>query len=364
MFTETVSGEAVGVRYPHSCPTLGMEEIEACNQVMLSGNIAVGERIERFERAIAEYVGCRYAVATANGTVALHLTLLALGIGPGDEVILPTSVCPGVLYAVEYVGAQPVIADTNVGDFNLNVDHVRSLLTPRTRAIIAPHLFGIPSDLEELLALGVPVIEDCAQSIGAEYRSRRVGSFGVASVFSFYATKLLTSIDGGMMATDDLQLADRARDLRYYGGKHDYQRRYNYKMQNLHAAIGLVQLEKLPGFLACRAELVATYHAALTSCPKLQCFEIPQHKRSAHYRYIVKVDTDLCEFSEKMHQQGVIVGHPIFELLHRWIDGTVSEYTNAEDLYETTVSLPLYPKLTADDVLAVANAVLAALEVR
>ena len=173
---------------PHSRPTLGAGEIRAATAVIESGHIAEGEAAKDFENEFARRLGVGYAVATSSGTAALHLSLLAMGIGVGDEVIMPGYVCTALLNAVSYVGASPVLADINPQTYNIDPDDVKNRLTERTRAIVVPHLFGLPADMESLLALNVPIIEDCAQAVGGFYNGSPLGTLGDVGIFSFYAS--------------------------------------------------------------------------------------------------------------------------------------------------------------------------------
>lgn len=248
---------------PHSKPHIDEDEIEAALSVLKSGNIAVGPEIERFEKSMAKYIGSKHAVAVNNGTAALHMALMALGVSSGDEVIIPASVCPALLHAIEYTGASPIICDVNEHDLNLNYDSAKQAITSSTKAIILPHMFGMPSDIERFQSLEIPLIEDCAQSLGSEYKGKKLGSFGALSTYSFYATKVMTSIDGGMILTNDDKMAMYMRDIRYYGGKRDYTKRYNYKLQNLNAVIGITQLKKLDSFLLEREKQFNTLLNAL-----------------------------------------------------------------------------------------------------
>lgn len=333
---------------PHSKPFLDNKELEKILEVYTSGNIAVGREIEEFEEKIANYIGKKYAIATSSGTTALHLLLYGMGIKKDDEIIIPASVCPGVMHAVEYTGATPIIADINEKDFNISVEHTKKLITKNTKAIIVPHMFGLPSDIDELLTLNIPIIEDCAQSIGAKYKNKKVGSLGYASIFSFYATKMFTSIDGGMILTDDEELAEVLKDLRYYGGKRDYKLRFNYKMQNINAAVGLVQFEKLESLLVERSRLANKY---FTIFSKVKWIKILNQstgiKVSSNYRFIVKIDEEKKEFFEGICKKyKIVLGDTIFEDLSVFAPKYFNEpLQNTQNLINSTYSFPLYPNI-------------------
>lgn len=233
-------------------PSMGPEERAAVLAVLESGQLAQGPRVAAFEEAFAAFVGAPFAVAVSSGTAALHLALLAHGVGPGDEVVVPAFTFAGTANAVVLAGARPVFADVREHDLNLDPASVAGALTRRTRAVVPVHLYGAPAPVDELRRLceerGVVVIEDAAQAHGAEAGGRRVGAAGTAC-WSFYATKnMTTGGEGGMVTTDDPKVADRVRLLRNQGERERYRTEtpaFNYRMTELAAAIGLVQLEKL-----------------------------------------------------------------------------------------------------------------------
>jgi perosamine synthetase len=233
-----------------------------------------GKYIERFERTFADYCGVRSALSCANGTVALHLALLALGVGPGDEVIVPTLTYVATANAVVYCGATPVFVDSESQTWNMDPSQLAALVTPRTRGIIVVHLYGHPADMDPILEVarkhGLFVVEDAAEAHGATYKGRKAGSFGDIATFSFYGNKVITTGEGGMVCTDDEALARKVRQLKGQG--QDLQRRYwfpivgyNYRMTNVAAAIGLAQLERIDWHVARRREVAAWYRKHLDS---------------------------------------------------------------------------------------------------
>ncbi len=237
-----------------------------------------GQYIERFEQAFADFCGVRYALACTNGTVALHLALLALGIGQGDEVVVPALTYVATANAVTYCGATPVLADSELATWNMDPAALEACITPRTRAIVVVHLYGHPVDMDPVLALarerGLFVIEDAAEAHGALYKGKKVGSLGDIATFSFYGNKIITTGEGGMVCTDDEGLARRVRQLKGQG--YDPERRYwfpivgyNYRMTNIEAAIGLAQLEKIDWHIARRREVASCYRRHLQSVDKV-----------------------------------------------------------------------------------------------
>ena len=227
-----------------------------------------GQYVQRFETAFAEFCNVKHAISCCNGTVALHLALLALGVGPGDEVIVPTLTFVATANAVTYCGAQPTFVDSEPETWNLDPSLLEDLITPRTKGIIVVHLYGHPVDMDPVLVVarkrGLFVIEDAAEAHGAEYKGRRVGSLGDIATFSFYGNKIVTTGEGGMVVTSDDALVARVRQLKGQGM--DPNRRYwfpmigyNYRMSNVAAAIGLAQLEEVEWHIARRREIAAQY---------------------------------------------------------------------------------------------------------
>ncbi len=233
-------------------PIVGEAEVEAVRQVLLSGNYVSGATVAAFEAAFAKYIGTEYAVAVSNGTSALHIALEAMGIGKGDEVIVPPLTFFATVSSVLYLDAIPVFADLDLDDLCLSPDGVRDKITSRTRAILPVHLFGAAAKMDQLLGLadqhGISILEDCAQAHGTEYKNRKVGGIGRAGAFSFFATKHMTTGEGGMITTNDETIVETAKILRSHGmsGRDDHVRLgYNNRMTELEAAMGLVQLQKL-----------------------------------------------------------------------------------------------------------------------
>ena len=259
--------------YPIAEPDIGELEIEYVTDAVRSGWVSsLGRYVEEFERGFAEFCHTRHAVSTANGTVALHLTLAALGIGPGDEVIVPTLTFIATASAVIYAGAVPVFVDSEPQTWCLDPAAVERAVTPRTRAIIPVHLYGHPADMDPILETAsrhnLIVIEDAAESHGATYKGRMTGGLANAGIFSFYGNKLITSGEGGMLVTNDSALAERANFLhdhamrpetRYYHSEIGY----NYRITNLQAALGLAQLRRAPELIARKREIMSWYREFL-----------------------------------------------------------------------------------------------------
>ena len=346
---------------PHSRPTLSEADAQKVAQVVLSGWIAQGREVEAFEREVAALVGHRGGVAVSSGSAALHLALRALGVGPGAEVVIPTYVCDALHHAVSHAGATAVLADAASGTLSLDPDDVKRRLTGRTKAIILPHAFGLTAGVEAFLAMGVPVIEDCAQAIGALDAGRPVGSRGALAVFSFYATKMLTTGEGGMVTAGDPALLARVRDLREYDERADLAPRFNWKLTDLQAALGRSQLARLGEFIQRRRVIAAAYCRALAGSA---CKPPPDDAggRHVYHRFVIAVPRPLDPLIKRLETGGVQCRRPVFRPLHRAVG--LGEYPAAERLWERSLSIPCYPSLTDADVGRVAEAVSSALDGR
>ena len=330
---------------PHSKPTLGEEEVKAVAAVIESGHIAEGEVVARFEETFAEKMGVQHAVAVSSGTAALHLALLAMGVGPKDQVIIPSYVCSALLHAVKYAGAQPVLAEIDPLTYNIDPDDVSKRITNRTRAIIVPHMFGLAADLDRLLKLDVPIIEDCAQAVGGTYHQKPLGAFGDAAIFSFYATKMMATGEGGMVTSNSPEFIARIRDLKSYDGKTADTVRYNYKMTDMQAALGEVQLERLPYFITQRRKIARKF------CEDFTILNIklpPETEDHIYYRFVIGLETDCEGFIRKLVQKAVGCARPVFLPIHYHLkkDG----YPVTDKVWDTSFSIPIYPSLENSEI--------------
>ncbi|MBL7180820.1 MAG: DegT/DnrJ/EryC1/StrS family aminotransferase [Desulfobacterales bacterium] len=335
---------------PHSRPTLGPEEMAAVADVIESSQIAQGKVVYEFEKAFAQKIGTTYAVSTNSGTAALHLTLLAMEVGENDEVIIPSYVCTALLNAVRYTGAEPVLAEIDPDTYNLEPDDVRRKLTSRTKAVVVPHLFGLPADMEGLLDLNVSIIEDCAQAVGSTYRQKCVGTFGKAAVFSFYATKVMTTGEGGMVVSASKDFMDRVRDLREYDNRDEYKIRYNYKMTDIHAGIGLAQLSRLETFIQRRRIIAKLYDQAFESLE----LQLPPRKQGhIYFRYVIGLGTDAGPWIQNLKEKGVGCARPVYLPLHQYLG--LEGFYQTEKAWRESLSIPIYPLLSEADAHRVIN---------
>ncbi len=343
---------------PHSRPWITSADVRAAARVLKGGMLAQGAEVAAFEAEAGAFLDLPPGVAVASGTAALHLALLALGVGPGDEVLLPSYVCVAPLHAIEYVGASPRLADVDPATYNLDPADARRRLTRRTRALIVPHLFGLPADLDALLALGPPIIEDCAQSFGARYRDKLAGAFGALSIVSFYATKLLTTGEGGMVFSQDRRLLDHIRDRRDYDERRRHAVRYNYKMTDFQAALGRSQLRRFPGMLARRAAIARRYHRGWAHLPAR--LPSPRADRThVFHRFVIGLPAAASPKAQALATLGVTARRPIHRPLHALLG--LKGYPGAAEAFRHALSVPLYPALTSGEEALVIRAVLRSL---
>ncbi len=336
---------------PHSRPTIGDQEISALTEVLRSGQVAQGPRVEAFERGMAALLEVQGGVAVGSGTVALELALLALGVGPGDEVILPSYVCAAPWLATVRVGASPRIVDIEPDTYAIDPAGAEKALSPRTRAVIVPHLFGLPADLSRLQGLGVPLIEDCAQTLGATEQGRQIGGVGQVAVCSFYATKLLCTGEGGMLLSNDAAILEKGRALRGYDEQPALEAAaFNRKMTDLQAAIGLQQLAQFELFLDRRARIAVRYQAAFATT-SLVLPSIPEGRTHVFYRYVVRVPPSgrsLDDILARLEGRGVQCRRPVFRPLHRYLN--LEGFRESEQAHASALSVPLYPSMTEKEV--------------
>jgi dTDP-4-amino-4,6-dideoxygalactose transaminase len=344
---------------PHSKPTVGKEEASGLQKVLTSGRLTTGEEVTYFEQEMASYLGLTGGVATSSGTAALHLSLLALGVKEADEVIIPSFTCNALLNAVHYCRATPIVVDIDEGTMNISFSATHKALSKNTAAIIVPHMFGHPvENMSDFLALGPPVIEDCAQSLGATSHGTMTGTSGAITMFSFYATKVITTGHGGMVVSRNEDLLDHVRDLREYDKKTEYRTRYNYCMTDLQGKMGRIQLEKLPTFLTARMKRAQWYTKHLSG---LEGVVLPTQK-GIYYRYVVKITKGkLQEALEHLHQNGIEAQRPVFSPLHRYLG--LNGFDNTEKVFSEALSLPLYPRLKTEEVAYTARFLNRALQV-
>ncbi len=332
---------------PHSRPCLGPEEEEAACRVIRSGHLAAGTEVDAFESELADYLGVAHVIAVSSGSAALHISLLALNVGSGDAVAMPSYVCSALLNAAQHVGAEPVLADVDPLTLNLAPEDVARRLTPNTRAVFLPHMFGRAAPVQAFLDLGRPIIEDCATSLGARSDGRVLGSLGILSIFSFYATKVICAGEGGAIATSDPTLAQRARDLREYDGRSDALPRFNYKLTDVQAAIARVQLSKLDSLISKRRGLGERYIKELSdtsaSLPGFREGEFP-------FRFVIRHERPAEKLIPSFEKRGIAASRPVSCPLHRKLKLPDRDFPNTAEAFERDLSIPIYPALSEKEV--------------
>jgi perosamine synthetase len=348
---------------PIGTPLTDEQEIAAVSEVLRSGMLAQGPGVEMFEKEFSSYCGTRHGIAMNNGTAALHATLLALGIGPGDEVILPAFTFFATASSVCMCGAKPVFVDVDRETFNLSIDALQNALSAGTRAVIGVHLFGQPFEVNTVKEIcgerGIHLVEDAAQAHGATCHGRKVGSFGTAGCFSFYPTKNMTTGEGGFVTTDDDQVSQKIRQIINHGQSEKYLHTmlgFNYRMTDIGASIGLAQLRKLDSFNARRRETAQYYNSNLRYPGLIPPRTVPGSVHVYH-QYVVRV-TEECRLNRdqvamKLKDKGIgtAVHYPI--PLHR--QPVFSKYARqthcpvSEALAKEVLSLPVHPRVTDAD---------------
>ena len=364
---------------PFARPALGEEEIAEVVDTLRSGWITTGPKVERFTAAFIDYVGGRYAVPVSSATAGLHIALLALGVGPGDEVITTPLTFVATLNTIVHCGAAPVLADIDAATLNVRVEEVERKVTKNTKAIVPVHYVGQPADLDPILELaatrGVAVLEDAAHAVGAEYKGRRIGSFPTTSVFSFHPNKNMTTGEGGMVVTEDEAVFEKASLLKFHGMDRESWKRfakagrprydvavpgYKYNMMDLQAALGLHQLKRLDGFLAERARLARRYDEKLAGAVGLILPQrVPYPVRHAWHLYTPLVDIDRLtidrdRFMSELSARNIGTGlhytaaHEFSYYASRF-GWKPEDFPEAHFVSERIVSLPLFPGLSDAD---------------
>lgn len=368
---------------PFSRPAIGDEEIKAVEGVLRSGWITTGPQNHQLEQDFCEKFGSKHAIAICSATAGMHVVLMAMGIGPGDEVITPSQTWVSTINIITLLGAEPVMIDVDRDTLMINADDVKKAITPKTKAIIPVHYAGAPCDLDALRAVakdaGIPLIEDAAHAVGTRYKNEWIGEKGT-SIFSFHAIKNVTCAEGGLVVTDNDELANKVRCLKFHGlGVDAFDRQiqgrkpqaevvepgYKYNLSDIHAAIAVVQLSRLDEMNAKRAELVALYRENLKNSP-LEMLSVPEYSHlHANHLFMVRVDKKTCgidrdTFMEKLKQKEIGTGlhfraahtQKYYRERYPSLSLPQSEWNSA-----TLCSLPLFPDMSNEDVIRVTDAI-------
>ena len=347
-------------------PSIDADELREIEGVLASGYLTQGPKVVEFEHLIAELVGTRHAFAMTSATTALHLSLVALGIGPGDEVIVPDFTFPATANVVVQQGARPVMTDVELATFTMIPDDLKAKITSRTRAIMPVHAFGLAADMDPILSIardhGIPIIEDAACAIGSTYYGRKVGALGALGCFSFHPRKAITTGEGGMITTDDDALADRIRLLRSHGGVRENGRftflaaGFNYRLSDILAAVGVAQSRKLASIIASKRALADRYRSLLDGLDGVAVPIEPAWGGHVYQSFVVLLDDRISRDGviEHMKQAGIettlgtyaMHAQPYFQNAFGLRAG---DLPNSYRAFQQSLTLPLYPGLSDDD---------------
>ena len=353
---------------PIAKPIIGDEEKKAVLDVLDSGMLAQGKKVQEFEDSFAKLIGVKHAIATSNGTTALHATLLAHNIGPGDEVITTPFTFIATANAIKMAGATPVFVDIDEKTFNIDPDLIEGAITAKTKAIIPVHLFGLPAEMDRIKDIAdrhnLIIIEDACQAHNSEFQLKKAGSFGTGC-FSFYPTKNITTGEGGMITTNNDFIAKKVRKIINHGSEQQYYHDilgYNFRMTDLAAAIGIAQLKYLQEFTVARRRNAAYLSENLQNIPGLILPEI----KDGHvfHQYTIKITPEFKltreEFINHLYNNGIACS--IFYPLPIHQQQTYSEYNHlsfpiSEKISQQVLSLPVHPSLTKEDLLRIASVI-------
>ena len=350
-----------------SSPDLDESDVRAVVEVLRSGRLALGPKAVEFERSMAEYVGVRHAVAVSSGTAALHVIVKALGIGPGDDVLVPSFTFAASVNAILYEGGCPVFVDIEEETFNLDPADLERRITPRTKAAMVVDVFGHPADWDALhriaAARGLILIDDCCEALGAEYRGSRLGSFGRAGAFAFYPNKQITTGEGGVIVTNDDEIARLSRSLRNQGRgemgawlQHE-RLGYNYRLDEMSAALGVSQLARVESSIEKRSRVAAMYTERLGHLPYVRVPKVLPHVRMSWFVYVITLEPGIHRdpVMAAMERRGIPVrGYFTPTHLQPYIRGECGmEPTTlpvTESVARRTIALPFHNNLAAADI--------------
>lgn len=359
-------------------PTLQGNELKYATEAIRSGWISSsGNFIKKFEDGFSAYCGVSHGVACSNGTTALHLALEAMGIGRGDEVIIPTFTMIASCNAVIYTGARPVLVDSELATWNINPDKIEEKITPRTKAIMVVHTYGHPVDMDKIRKIadkhGLFILEDAAEAHGAEYKGKKTGSLGDIACFSFYSNKILTTGEGGMVVTRNEEWAERARALRnHYFGEPRFLHQhlgYNYRMTNVQAAIGLAQLEQIEKLVDARRRNAHTYNSLLCNIKGITTPPEAPWAKNVYWMYGVLVQDvfgmGMPRLREELLKRGVdtrtfFIGmhkQPAYHVTDECFPDCSGSYPNSDELEKRGFYLPSSSHLTKEQIAEVVNAI-------
>jgi perosamine synthetase len=371
---------------PFHIPEITDDEVQSVVETLRSGWLTTGPKVKQFETEFAKYIGCQHAIAVNSGTAALHLALDAVGIHEGDEVIVPTMTFAATAEVVLYSKARPVLVDCKSDTFNMDPEQIEAAITSRTKAIVPVHYAGQPADMNRLLEIAkeykLKVIEDAAHALPAKYRGQNVGTMGDITCFSFYATKPITTGEGGMVTTDNDEYAERIGIMSLHGISKDAWKRYSsegswyyeilypgykYNLTDIAAAIGVEQLKKCDQFWQARKRIADMYNIGFAEVREVRTPKCEPCMQHSWHLYVIQLELERLrinrsEFIETLKNEGVVTSVHFIPLhLHPFYRDTFgykpSDFPVASTLSERIISLPIYPRMTDANVDAVISAV-------
>jgi perosamine synthetase len=356
-------------------PLVAKEEVAEIAAVLESGYLSRGPKIVEFEEAVAGYLGVKYAIAVSSGTAALHLSLLALGLEPSDEVIVPDFTFPATANAVVLAGAQPVLCDIKLDSLNLDAKEVESVISRRTKVIMPVHQFGLAVDMEAVSKLsrerGLMIVEDAACSLGAEYRGQKCGTFGLLGCFSFHPRKITTTGEGGIVVTSDDQLAGKIRALRHHGidGGDFCFPGFNYRMSDINAALGVAQMRRIAELIERRRELADVYRIALSQIGGIRLPQDLDQAKHTYQSYVVLLDRtfDRDRVIAGLRDLGVETTIGTYAV-HRTkyyselLGHSAPRLSRSAIAYRQSLALPMYPEMSMHQVRYVCERLVEVLE--
>ena len=337
---------------PHNRPSISNLDTESVTKSLLSRQLAAHSKVNDFELMFTNFLGnCGNSISTSSGTAALYLALYAIGIKENNEVIIPTYTCSSILNAIFMHKAKPVLIDIDPLTWNLDYSQVEKACNKKTKAIIVTHTFGNPCDLNLFKSLGIPIIEDCAQSLGSLVNNQKTGTLADISTFSFYATKFITTGEGGMVFSKKRDLVEKIRDYINFDYRQNYYPRFNFKLTDFQAALGISQLERISIFLRKREKISTKYKKNLSK--KIIRWQLVQNSKckANNFRCIALVDNPKKIISHlKKNNINAIIPIEKFELLNKYLNLKNKTFPIAEYISEHTISLPIYPDLREKDI--------------
>jgi len=368
--TKTTHENQNALNIPQTRPYFNEEELEELREVLESGWVSQGPKTKEFEDAFAKYVGAKYAVAVTNCTAALHLSLLAIGISKGDEVLVADFTHPATGHSVLYCGAKPVFIDVNPKTYNIDPELIKEKITERTKAVIPVHTFGQPADMDAVMQIasdyGLRVIEDAACAHGAKYKNKFAGTIGDTGCFSFHARKGMTTGEGGMVVTNDRELVEEIRSLSVYGTVSTWDREksdkfiipefvklgYNYKMSDISAAVGIVQLKRLDKLIEKKRTLAKYWDEKLQD---LEFIELPycsKDVKHVYQSYVTLVDKRINrnKLIELTRSRGIQTQIGTYACHVQPVYNSNQKCPNSLDIFNRSLSLPLYYTLREEDI--------------